>query len=318
MIGQIQQDVTMRNARWFSSCDQFFTETGHTLLQRPTLWRQGDPGYHDAQYLHQRLQDVHGFQPAEYDPERVRLIARRVGDKQAAIQKAQAILADPNSPPKVRMWAYKQLLAALYNDSVAEDLLPDEPEQPDLNQAQSALLQNSAALASLIPTQPLPGDDPAIHLEQYHRPALLQRVQLLAQQGWMSPIDQMGLEALMQHMAADIQNLPQDLGQIYLQELQGAAQLIQKQIPVQSKGSELDLARRDADRKDAVAQATVAERQSLIESRATGAQQKADQSQFEKQARLAQIADQEMRTNLEVQRTQQESVNEVLSTQPQV
>lgn len=312
LLGMVQQDVSMRNARFYSACDILFGQLSATLFRRPGLWRKNDPGYWEAKEFHECMERL-GIQPFEYEPSKAKLTARRVGDKQASLQKAAMIWQNPNASLKTRQWAEKQFIASAYDDATAESLYPEEAETPDLNQAQSALLQNSAALVSLIAPQPNPGDDPAVHLEQYHRPALVQRIQLLVQQGSMTPIDQAGLGALMQHMAQDAQALPADVGQPYLQELQKAAQMIQEKIPVNAKGSEMDMAQREAARKDAESQAKIAQTQSLIQNREQAAAHKEKTSEFDQQLRLAQLADQETKTNLQAAKQQHDAAMEAMA-----
>lgn len=299
-IGRINQEVSQRNAHWYKGCDKYFEQIGLTLLRRPTLWHKSDASYHDALAIHQEILMKYGYEPMDYEPKRIRLKARRVGDKQAELTKAQMILQDPNAPPAARRHAEKQRIACLWNDNMADDLMPEQPEAPDLRQQQSAIVQNSAALASLIPMQPDPGDLPDIHLEQFHRPALLQRIQLLSQQGSMSAVDQAGLMALIQHMMMDAQLLPPDMAELYINELQGVAQLVQQKIPVQAN-PEAQMAQQKEERANALAQAQIADKQSLIEARQTSAASKARSQEFEEQARLAQLANEETRTDAQIQ-----------------
>jgi len=312
-IGRINQEVSQRNARWYKACDKYFDQIGLTLLRRPKIWHKSDAAYHDAMAIHREILEKYGYEPMDYEPKRIRLKARRVGDKQAELTKAEMVLRDPNAPPAARRYAEKQRIACLWNDNLADDLMPEDPEAPDLRQQQSAIVQNSAALASLIAMQPDPGDRPEIHLEQFHRPALLQRIQLLTQQGSMSAVDQAGLVALLQHMVMDAQLLPPDSAELYINELKGVAQLVQQKIPVQGN-PEAQAAQRKEMRADALAQAQISDKESLIASRQQAAASKQRSQDFEEQARLAQLANEEVRTDAQIAQQQEEQERKMFET----
>lgn len=301
LISMANQAVSRRGARFFSALDDLAEQQLSTLCRPISQWRKGDAAYHDVKNFQTALFLKYQILPPEYDPNRMDGKCRRLmndQNKQEAVQTGVFMLNQFGNlmSPQGRMGIAKNVSRAVYGDAMADFQYPDQEQvQPD--QQATALSQTYAAILSFQPPPRQPGDNPQIHM-QIHLPILQQQLQAAQQQGSITPAQQAGLAAILQHMVGtpqapgDFYGLPPQIQQQVGPVLKQLGMLIQK-LPVMGaqtelglKAQQLQLQQHAQGTKDALAQNLMQDRNAKLQTKQAQLGLQQNQLGFDQQIRL--------------------------------
>lgn len=305
LVDTAQEAVTLRFTFWHSGWDMLWQAVGKTLQMDG--WAKADPSYWEVKAIREKFVEFGGKEKELEDACLTFRSRRNPGgaDKITALQRFQLILNNPNAPANWQQWAWMESAKLLFGNEVV-DLLQGEQKEPSRSQIERALLQNSAALTSYLPVPPERGDDPIVHLEQVHGPALLQLLQVCQAKGFRDVNDTQGVSALIQHASFDVANLPgsyRDVAFQRLQELMAAFQQIPEQMPLDKAQIEQAKLQMEA----AKTQKDIALGENLIQTRNAQLQMKSQQADVNMLAKAKSLGQQDRRIAIEEQRAMAET-----------
>lgn len=277
MVAQLQAAVGRRTGKFFECLDLIANQITWTLCRPFEMWRKEDAAYYDVLTFQSKMLSDHKVIPAEYSSERMKGKTRRLssdGSKQEAIQNAMTTkqMFGGNISPEGLRFIDKEAMRAMWGDPTADMLIPDEQPE-DMNQVMAAETQNSMAIIGLQMPKRLPTDVPMVHLPR-HMGTLTSRLQLAQQTGSLSPIDSMGLQALLVHASLDAQGAPPQMQQQLGQALTAMAQLIKQLSAAGQPATEMQLKERAQQLKEQQFGFSQQREMNLVEDRGRKAQHK--------------------------------------------
>lgn len=306
-----QEAVTLRFTFWHAGWDLLWNAVGRTLA-RTSGWTKHDPSYYEAKHIRERFVEE-GGKLADLSKARLTFRARRLpggADRQTAMQRFLLIINNPQAPAEYQQWAFSELMKLMFgNEAVAH--FENRKEKPDQSQIERAIMQTNAALASLLPVPAERGDDPILHLTQVHGPALVAQIQLAGTKGFRDASDNARVQALLQHMAFDVANVPgaaRDQAAMYLDGVVKEFVAIPEQAPM----DERQMKERELQLKEVNAQMSAALGQNLMQSRNAQLEMKHDQAEFSKMAQAKALGQQDRRIQVE----EQKAATDLLAPQP--
>lgn len=297
LLQQLGTGLQRRSEKAMVCYDKLALQIGDTFNRAITLWKKGDPGYHDVMRYQRNMMVLHKVIPPEYSTERMRYTCRRLAggaDKQSAIQagtQMMQVYGGMMSPAGARFIA-KEVARAQYDDPTADFLYPEQVDVPR-NQQQSAKDQNAEALIDLQLPKRQDGDNPMDHLP-IHAAALQKRLVLAQQAGSITMVEREGLSMLLTHMTLDAQGLPVPMQAKVGEALQAAAVAIQK-LQVSGAQTEMGLKERGQQLKEAQFGFSQQREQNLVDDRMRKHELKRDQLMIQ----IRQILDDEKTSSVD-------------------
>lgn len=299
-----QEALTLRFTFWYAGWDLLWKAVGETLA-RTTGWTKADPSFYEAKAVHECFVDS-GGRMADLGKAKIQFRSKRLpggADRSTAMQRFMVILNNQNAPAEYQQWAFSEIMKLMFgNEAVAH--FENGSSRPDPSQIERAIMQTNAALSAMIPLPPERGDDPLIHLMNVHGPALVNQVQLCAQKQHRDISDNARVQALVQHMALDLANLPGASRIQAEQHLKGIIQQFQS-IPEQAPIDERQMQQAKLQLDAARTQNELANGQNLRQIRQFQAQQKAEGAEFSKLAQAKALGQQDRRISIEEEKARQ-------------
>lgn len=251
LLSQLGTGVQRRAEKSFYTLDSLAEQIAATLSRPFEKWRKADPAYYDVRRFQTNMLTLHRVHPAEFAPERMKCVCRRLAgnmEKSQAVQKATAFMqfwGGTIAPEGARIIG-KEVARATWDDPTAELLFPVQTQTPQ-SQEEAADEQNFKALVTLQVPRRRPGDDPGAHLP-IHAAALESHMRIVMEVGSITPQQREGLAALLVHTTEDVRGIPLQQQQQIGKMLQGYAMALQK-LPL--SGGQDDMAARQQALKEA-------------------------------------------------------------------
>ena len=308
-----EEGTTLRFTYWHAGCDLLWSAVCRTFI-RVKGWGKADPSYYEAKAIQDRFVEE-GGRIADLAKGRFTFRARRLpggADRQTAMQRFLMIVQSENAPAEYQQWAFKELMKLNFGNEVIQHF-EGRKSKPDPSQIERALMQTNAALASFIPVPAERGDDPLVHLMQVHGPALVQRIQIVAQKGYREADDNAAVQALVQHMSFDVANIPgaaRDQATQYLQGIVKEFMSISEQAPM----NELQMQQAKLQLEAMRTQKDIELGQNLIQNRNAQLQLKAGQTEFSQMAQAKALGQQDRRIQAEEEKLRQQATSDLLTT----
>lgn len=303
--------VTLRFGFWHSGWDLLWRAVGKTLI-RTEGWAKADPSFFESKMVRDSFVEE-GGRLVDLKKGRFTFRSRRLpggADRQTAIQRFMLILSNPNSPAEYQTWAYRELMKLNFGNEVVAHFEGNK-RRPDPSQVERALTQTNAALGSFLPVPAERGDDPLVHL-QIHGQAFANYLQICASKGFRDATDGARVQALVQHIAFDVANLPGTAQQNAAQMLkQGIAQF--ESIPEQAPIDEMRLQEAKLQLDTARTQNELANGENLRNIRLFQAQEKAQQAEFGRMAQAKALGQQDRRIAAEEEKQRMAETDTLLT-----
>lgn len=222
----MQMGTTRRLTRWLTTLDKVARLIGTTMCREAKEWRESYPAYPEYERMKERLKDLHDVSWEEVEATNWSYSARRLA---GVMERRQALTVGPMLMqsigaiyPSVVPFIAKEMLRAVYGDTVVDRLLAPPDEQVE-DQVSRAAMNVTISFVTSTPV-PVEDSDQAIIHTQAALSFAGRKLQLLQAAGTQMPSDKAGMAAVLRYGASHAARLPQPVAENLLAQMAAVAQ----------------------------------------------------------------------------------------------